>query len=75
MSGRADFLVERRGFEPLTSAVQAPARLTGSSLPSRRETEDDVRGRTAVVEFVAPPTDDRFSFAIRSASRGNLVRE
>ena len=26
-------LVERRGFEPLTSAVQAPARLTGSSLP------------------------------------------
>jgi hypothetical protein len=28
-----DFLVERRGFEPLTSAVQAPARLTGSSLP------------------------------------------
>ena len=29
----ADFLVERRGFEPLTSAVQAPARLTGSSLP------------------------------------------
>jgi hypothetical protein len=25
--------VERRGFEPLTSAVQAPARLTGSSLP------------------------------------------
>jgi hypothetical protein len=33
MSVRADFLVERRGFEPLTSAVQAPARLTGSSLP------------------------------------------
>jgi hypothetical protein len=29
----ADFLVELRGFEPLTSAVQAPARLTGSSLP------------------------------------------
>ena len=29
----ADYLVERRGFEPLTSAVQAPARLTGSSLP------------------------------------------
>jgi hypothetical protein len=28
-----DFLVERRGFETLTSAVQAPARLTGSSLP------------------------------------------
>jgi hypothetical protein len=25
--------VELRGFEPLTSAVQAPARLTGSSLP------------------------------------------
>ena len=40
-----------------------------------RETEDYVRGRTAVVAFVAPPTDDRFSFAIRSASRGNLVRE
>jgi hypothetical protein len=30
---RAGFLVERRGFEPLTSVVQAPARLTGSSLP------------------------------------------
>jgi hypothetical protein len=30
---RADYLVDRRGFEPLTSAVQAPARLTGSSLP------------------------------------------
>ena len=29
------FLVERRGFEPLTSAVQAAARLTGSSLPFR----------------------------------------
>ena len=42
---------------------------------ARRETEDDVRGRTAGVAFVAPPTDDRFSFAIRSASRGNLVRE
>jgi hypothetical protein len=28
-----DFVVELRGFEPLTSAVQAPARLTGSSLP------------------------------------------
>ena len=26
-------LAELRGFEPLTSAVQAPARLTGSSLP------------------------------------------
>jgi hypothetical protein len=25
--------VELRGFEPLTSAVQASARLTGSSLP------------------------------------------
>jgi hypothetical protein len=25
----AGFLVERRGFEPLTSAVHAPARLTG----------------------------------------------
>ena len=33
MSVCADFLVERRGFESLTSAVQAPARLTGSSLP------------------------------------------
>jgi hypothetical protein len=32
-TARADFLVERRGFEPLASAVQAPARLTGSSLP------------------------------------------
>ena len=30
MSGRADFL-ELRGFEPRTSAAQAPARLTGSS--------------------------------------------
>jgi hypothetical protein len=30
---RQDWMVERRGFEPLTSAVQAPARLTGSSLP------------------------------------------
>jgi hypothetical protein len=33
---RADYLVERRGFEPLTSAEQAPARLTGSSLPFLR---------------------------------------
>ena len=32
----ADFLVERRGFEPLTSAVQASARLTGSRLPFLR---------------------------------------
>jgi hypothetical protein len=30
---RADFLVELRGFEPLLSAVQAPARLTGPPLP------------------------------------------
>jgi hypothetical protein len=29
----ADFLVELRGFEPLTFAVPAPTRLTGSSLP------------------------------------------
>ena len=28
----ADYLVDRRGFEPLTSAVQAPAGLTGGSL-------------------------------------------
>jgi hypothetical protein len=28
-----------------------------------RKAEDDVRGRTAVVACVAPPTDDRFSFA------------
>jgi hypothetical protein len=41
----------------------------------RREIEADVRGQTAAVEFVAPPTDDRFSFAIRSASCGNLLRE
>ena len=33
MSICADFLVELRGFEPLTSAVQAPVRLTGSSRP------------------------------------------
>jgi hypothetical protein len=33
MPGRADYLVEQRGFEPLTSAVQAPARFTASSLP------------------------------------------
>jgi hypothetical protein len=26
----ADFLVELRGFEPLTSSAQPPARLTGS---------------------------------------------
>ena len=32
MSICADYLVERRGFEPLTSAVLAPARVTGSSL-------------------------------------------
>jgi hypothetical protein len=31
-SVRADYLVELRGFEPLTSAVQEPARLTGISL-------------------------------------------
>ena len=37
--------------------------------------EADVRGQTAVVEFVAAPTDDRFCFAICSASCGNLVRE
>jgi hypothetical protein len=30
-------LVERRGFEPPTSAAQAPARLTGSSLPITTE--------------------------------------
>jgi hypothetical protein len=35
----------------------------------------DVREQIVVVHFVAPPTDDCFSFAIRSASRGNLVRE
>jgi hypothetical protein len=28
-----DWMVELRGFEPLTSAVPASARLTGSSLP------------------------------------------
>jgi hypothetical protein len=28
MPGRGDFLVELRGFEPVTSAVQAFARLT-----------------------------------------------
>jgi len=33
---QGEWLVEVRGFEPLTSAVQAPARLTGSSLPFLR---------------------------------------
>jgi hypothetical protein len=33
MPGGADYLVQLRRFEPLTSAAQAPARLTGSSLP------------------------------------------
>jgi hypothetical protein len=32
-AARADFLVELRGFEPLTSAAQAPARRTAASLP------------------------------------------
>ncbi len=32
-------------------------------------------GRLAVVEFAAPATDDRVSFAIRSASCGSLLRE
>jgi hypothetical protein len=32
-SVRADFVVERRGFEPLTSAVQAPACFTAPPLP------------------------------------------
>jgi hypothetical protein len=30
MPGRADYLVELRGFEPLTSAVQALARVDGA---------------------------------------------
>ena len=42
---------------------------------ARRETEADVRVLTAVVEFVARPIDNRFSFAIRSGSQGSLVRE
>jgi hypothetical protein len=37
--------------------------------------EAGVRRQTVVVELLVPPTDDRFSLAIRSASRGNLVRE
>src|SRR6202034_3563211 len=41
----------------------------------RARTEADVRGQSGGVEFVAAPTGDRSSFAIRSASRGNLVRE
>ena len=44
-----------------------------SARMARRETEAGVRRQTAVVELLVPPTDDRFSFAIRSASRGNLV--
>jgi hypothetical protein len=42
---------------------------------ARRETEADVRGQSGGVEFAAAPTDDRSSFAIRSGSSGNLVRE
>jgi hypothetical protein len=37
--------------------------------------EAGVRGQAAVVELLVPPTDHRFSLAIRSASPGNLVRE
>ena len=33
MPGRADFLVELRGFELMAIAVQAPARLTRAVLP------------------------------------------
>jgi hypothetical protein len=32
MPGRADYLVELRGFEPLTSAVQALARVDGTAV-------------------------------------------
>jgi hypothetical protein len=35
----ADFLVDLRGFKPLTSAVQASARLTVPSLPRANTTE------------------------------------
>jgi hypothetical protein len=34
--------------------------------------EAGVRRQTVVVELLVPPTDGRFSFAIRSASCGNL---
>jgi hypothetical protein len=37
--------------------------------------EAGVRRQIGVAELLVPPTDDRFSLAIRSASRGNLVRE
>jgi len=55
--------------EPSVSKDATSARMV------RLETEADVREQTAVVHFVAAPTDDCFSFAIRSASRGNLIRE
>jgi hypothetical protein len=42
---------------------------------ARRETEADVRGQSGRVEFVVAPTDDRSSFAIRSGSGENLLRE
>ena len=45
MSVRDDFPVELRGFEPQTSAVQAPARLTGSSLPFLVGDVDHLRRR------------------------------
>jgi hypothetical protein len=40
-----------------------------------RETEADVGEQTAVLKFVAPPKNGYLSFAIRSASLGDLVRE
>ena len=56
--GRRACLVERRGFEPLTSAVQAPARLTGSCLPSsaaRRRRRRQLEPALAQSLFKRPP--------------------
>jgi hypothetical protein len=54
-AARADFLVERRGFEPLTSAVQGPARLTSSSLRSSAARRRQPEPALAQSLFQHPP--------------------
>jgi hypothetical protein len=53
------FLVERRGFEPLTSAVRAPARLTGSSLLFLRGSSATARAGLSPKPVPAPAECDR----------------
>ena len=68
---RGDFLVELRGFEPLTSAAQAPPRQTAAPLPTVQGLIAKARRRTGACfrpRYVSHQSGHRTFLGVRVAA-------